>query len=130
MEWLKTILSVIVSFFIITLLFATVNGLELFSWEIMEKIWLFYLPMLSFSAARRFSRKILRPGGGIFAAFCSIAPPLIVLYYFGLPFADDLFRPLPIVLGAICSILGESLTSFLRKGEKKSDIFDETQENI
>ena len=37
MEWLKTILSVIVSFFIITLLFATVNGLELFSWEIMEK---------------------------------------------------------------------------------------------
>ncbi|MEE0777252.1 MAG: hypothetical protein U0M15_09385 [Bacillota bacterium] len=121
MAWLKTLAFVAASFFTITLIFVTINGLELFPWEVMEILWVFYLPSLAMAAAMLFSKKITRPGGGIFAAFCCVAPPVIISYYLGLPFADNLFRPLPIILSAVSSILGESFVTFRRKSIEKSE---------
>lgn len=99
-------------FFGITLVFVTINGLQIFSWTIMSMLWNFYLPSLAFAAARNFRTCFQRSDTGIIEAFSIIVRPMLAARYFSLPFADDLFHPLPLILSMICAMLGESFVAF------------------
>ncbi len=109
MRVLKVFLGVIAGFIAITALFAATNAARLLTWQTMEILWLFYPGFISLICAYVCSKYYLKPGSGIFFAFCFVGFLTLASYYLNLPWGDFFFRPAVLLTAGFLAIIGEAI---------------------
>lgn len=122
MKHLAAFSELLLLFFGVTLLFTILNHSAVLPWATMEILWLLYLPLLSFFYAYIFGCHYHFRGGGVFLAFCLIAPPVVFSYYANLPWGYFFFAPLPLLLAAAASILGEAFGNLRQNAQEEKNV--------